>query len=196
MERQASQFVIEQLQSIDKKENAKAVRYLFNCIQDQVAHFVLKNNGKSEDVDDIFQDGFVALFKLVRDKRLDKVENVEAYLYSICRNLWLKKIKKESRNVALTEAQENIAVPEVSVATLVSQERKEALATLFKALGGSCHRVLIYYYYEKLSMVEIAEQMKFASAAVAKNKKSSCLKKLKNLIMESKHYRELLNHLE
>ncbi len=196
MERQASQLIIEQLQSKDKKENAKAVRYLFSCIQDQVAHFILRNNGKSEDVDDIFQDGFVALFKLVRDKRLDKVENVEAYLYSICRNLWLKKIKKESRNISLTEEQENIAVPEVSISTLISQERKEALETLFKALGGSCHRVLIYYYYERLSMVEIAEQMKFASAAVAKNKKSSCLKKLKNLIMESNHYRELLSHLE
>ncbi len=196
MERHSSQNIIAKLQAKDKKENAAAVRYLFNCIQDQVAHFILKNNGEAEDVDDIFQDGFVALLKLVREERIGKVENIEAYLYSICRNLWLKKLKKEGRNVALTKEQEDIAVPEVSVSTLLSKERKEALDTLFQSLGNSCHRVLIYFYYEKLSMVEIAEQMNFSSAAVAKNKKSACLKKLKTLIMESKHYRELLNLIE
>lgn len=196
MEIYSSKRIIEKLQSIDKKENAIAVQYLFRRIQDQVAHFILKNKGAANDIDDIFQDGFIALFKLVRENRIEKVQDVEAYLYSICRNLWLKRLQRATREVELTETQEAIPVPEISVATLLGAEKKEALDTLLKKLGEGCHRIMIYYYYERLTMKQIAEQMNFASADVAKNKKSSCLKKLKKLIMDSPHYRKLLNDKE
>lgn len=196
MEIYSSKRIIEKLQSTDKKENAEAVQYLFRRTQDQVAHFILKNKGTATDVDDTFQDGFIALIKLVREHRIEKVQDIEAYLYSICRNLWLKRLQRSKREVELTETQEAIPVPEVSVAKLLGAEKKEALDTLLKGLGEGCHRIMIFYYYERLSMKQIAEKMSFASADVAKNKKSSCLKKLKKLILDSPHYRKLLNDRE
>ena len=164
-------------------------------MQAQVARFILLNSGKPEDVDDIFQDGLIALYKLAKKDQIGKVANVEAYLYSICRNLWLRRLQRDKKEVELTEVQEAIPTEEVSLSRLLSEERRLALDKLIDQLGDSCRQVLILYYYDRLSMKEIAEQMGFSGDQVAKNKKSNCLKKLREIILNSPHYRSLLKNL-
>ena len=63
---------------------------------------------------------------------------------------------------------------------------------LLESLGKDCKRVLVLYYYERLKMKEIAGIMNFANDQVAKNKKSSCLKKLKSIVSESPRMKDIL----
>jgi len=63
---------------------------------------------------------------------------------------------------------------------------------LLESLGGNCKRILVLYYFDRLKMKEIAEVMNFANDQVAKNKKSSCLKKLKAKISESPRLKDIL----
>ncbi len=195
MERYPDQRIIEQLQSNDKKENEQIILYLHQRMNAQVARFILLNSGGPEDVDDIFQDGLIALYKLAKKGQMEKVANIEAYLYSICRNLWLKKLQREKREVELTEAEETIATEEVSLQSLLSAERQEALDSLMANMGDACRQILRLYYYDRLSMKEIAKQMGFSNDQVAKNKKSICLKKLRQTILNSPHFRSLLNNM-
>jgi len=52
-------------------------------------------------------------------------------------------------------------------------------------LKGDCQRVLKMYYYERLRMSEIARKMGYLNDQVAKNKKSSCLRKLKHHVLKN-----------
>ncbi len=194
MEKYSDQRIKELLQSSQTGENEVAMRYLYERVNEQVGRFILQNRGGPEDVDDIFQDGLIAMYKLAKKGEIDKVVNMEAYLYSVCRNLWLKRLRRDKREVALTEEQEAIPVAEVSLQSLLSEERQEALQSVLGELGDTCRQILIWYYYDRLSMKEIAERMSYSGDQVAKNKKSNCLKKLRQMILNSPHFRSLLKN--
>ena len=49
-------------------------------------------------------------------------------------------------------------------------------------LGDTCRKVLSYYYFDNMSMTEIAEKLGFANADTAKTKKYKCKKELDNMI--------------
>ena len=124
--------------------------------------------------------------------RLDEVNNIQAYFYSICRNLWLKALKKNQRTTALTDEYDTLGEEAIQVTTLLSDEKSTLLDRLLKGLGESCKNILVYYYYERLKMKEIMTLMNFSSEQVAKNKKSSCMKKLKETIAANPNLKELL----
>ena len=45
-------------------------------------------------------------------------------------------------------------------------------------LGETCQKVLRLYYFDKMSMVEIAKQLNFSNGDTAKTKKYKCKKEL------------------
>ena len=194
MEKHSDQRIKEWLRSSRTEDNEAAIRYLHGRVNEQVARLILQNSGGPADVDDIFQEGLIVLYKLAKNGEIEKVANVEAYLYSVCRNLWLKRLRRDKREVALTEEQEDIPVAEVALQSLLSDERQAALRHLLSQLGDSCRQILIWYYYDRLSMKEIAERMNYSGDQVAKNKKSNCLKKLRQAILDSPHFRSLLKN--
>jgi DNA-directed RNA polymerase specialized sigma24 family protein len=49
-------------------------------------------------------------------------------------------------------------------------------------LGDTCRKILTLYYFEKLSMNDIADQLGFANADTAKTKKYKCKKELDHKI--------------
>ena len=64
-------------------------------------------------------------------------------------------------------------------------EEKEAMLKLLSHLGEDCQKVLLYFYYERIKMKEIANRMNFANDQVARNKKVKCLKKLASIMDKS-----------
>ncbi|MFO0265838.1 MAG: RNA polymerase subunit sigma, partial [Cyclobacteriaceae bacterium] len=48
--------------------------------------------------------------------------------------------------------------------------------------GETCRKVLMYYYFDEMSMQEIAEKLGFANTDTAKTKKYKCKQKLDELV--------------
>ncbi|MEM9820528.1 MAG: sigma-70 family RNA polymerase sigma factor [Bacteroidota bacterium] len=184
MNRVPDEVIIKQLASTDTVEGDKALTYLYQRMYTLVKRFVLNNNGAVSDVDDIFQDGLVAFYKLARRGKLHAQINVEAYLYSICRNMWLKQLKKSSRESPISEEMKAIPVEESIIRDLIDEERRNLLDKVLEKLGSKCKKILLYFYYDRLSMKEVSQKMDYANEQVAKNKKSACMKKLRTLIQE------------
>jgi RNA polymerase sigma factor (sigma-70 family) len=65
---------------------------------------------------------------------------------------------------------------------LENKERAEIMQSCIDQLGTTCKKVLMYYYYEGMSMQEIAEKLGFANTNTAKTKKYKCKKKLDTLV--------------
>ncbi len=191
MEKMSDRAIIEHLRSTVAADNEAAFEYLYGLLYIKVVGHIRKNNGSEEEARDIFQDALLAFYKLIRQERVPEDLKTEAYIFSICRNLWLKKLKKQKREVPLEEEAHDVPVLAEQLENLITTEKHEFLEEAIKALGPDCQAVLVAYYYEQLRMEEIREQLHFSSVQVAKNKKYKCMKKLKELVMNTDSFRKL-----
>ncbi|HEY5824107.1 MAG TPA: sigma factor-like helix-turn-helix DNA-binding protein [Cyclobacteriaceae bacterium] len=63
-----------------------------------------------------------------------------------------------------------------------SAEREKIIAKCLDQLGETCRKVLMLYYFDEMSMQEIADKMGFANTDTAKTKKYKCKQKLDELV--------------
>ncbi len=181
----SDEAVVRGLQSSTESELNRTMRYLYERMYESVRRLVLKNNGSEGEVPDVFQDGLIVLYKLALQKKINEETKVEGYLYSICRNLWLKELKKKKRSTELTDEMSAIPVEDAGIKLFVSDKQKSIFETLLSQLGKDCKQLLNYFYFDRKTMKEIVVLMKMTSEQVAKNKKSKCMKKLRELIEDN-----------
>ena len=174
--------ILHRLQFGEASEVDQALSHLHRKVYLMSVRFVKRYRGTQADAEDVFQDGLVALYKLARQGKLAHDVNVEAYLFTICKNLWFKQLKKRKETVELDNVVHNMPVESVQLSTLFSEERRAFIQQLFSHIGEGCRKILTYYYYDRMRMKKIAEVMEYANEQVAKNKKSKCMKLLKELL--------------
>lgn len=184
--------VIEMLKSLDEGKKKAVLTYLHQRVYKTVRNFILRSRGSEQDAEDYFHEGLIAFYLLARKDKLAPDVNVEAYLYTICRNMWNKNIKKQPHKMELSEEFNNIASEDLQLRTLLSEERSELLGQLLASIGKECQQILIKFYFHRLSMKKIAEDLSISGEAVAKNKKSNCMKKLRAIVLDSPFYNNLL----
>lgn len=174
--------LIPMLKSSDKTIRNKALKDLYRVNYPRIATHIKNNSGNPEDAEDIFQDGLIALYQQVTNGTFQGNSSLNTYLFSICKNLWLKRLRKSSTSKEGFELDPEIATDEnLAIDDLIADETTKALADLLDKLKGDCKKILLLFYYEKRRMVEIAKIMGFANDQVAKNKKNRCLKELRVL---------------
>ena len=176
------------LQLGDRASVNKTMIVLHRRLYQQVLRFVKKSKGTSLDAEDVFQEGLLALYMSARKGDLPSYTDVEAYLFGICRNTWLQKLKKAKDVVEIDEESKSMKLEEVVVFKMMKKEEVQEVRRLMGKMGGACKEVLIDYYFHRNRMNEIAEKMGYSSGQVAKNKKSSCIKKLRKLMMDSEFF--------
>lgn len=178
------------IQSDKRSDNDRAFKYFYQDFYSIIEKNILANSGDEQDAEDIFQDGLIVLYHQIKKNQLHLTCSLSTYFYSICRNLWLKRLRKSSRVVELSDTlQQYVAVEESHLKTLEKTEEKKMVASFLDQLNESCRQILFYFYFEKIRMTEIAERMGLSGEQVAKNKKASCMKKLKALIKQAKYFK-------
>lgn len=176
--------ILQNLQSNRSNQQDEGLRALYQLHYGMIEQLVLRNNGEREDAADIFQDGLVALFHKSRQPDFVLTASLKTLLYAICRNLWLMKLRKRKRETPLTDVhQETVSLDAGILDILEDNDRNQLVAEGLQYLGGDCQKVLQLYYFERSRMKEIADTMGYAGEQVAKNKKSRCLRKLREWVL-------------
>jgi len=144
--------------------------------------FVIKNNGNPDDARDIFQEAMIVLFEKARSSSFILSCQLQTYLYSVCRRLWLKRLQKQNRFSSEIETlHEVVAVDdEMNLHERTNRDFKLMEDTLLK-IGEPCKSLLEAFYIEKKSMPEIAVSFGYTNADNAKTQKYKCLIRLKKL---------------
>lgn len=184
--------VIRKLQSLKEQDKDEAFAFLYDKMYKSIRRYILKNKGTSQDVDDIFHNGLIAFYLAARKGTLPENTIVEAYLFTICRNLWRKQQQHQVEEVELRPELNQMPEQDIPLRTILQGERKKLIEKLLEKLGPECQQLMVLYYYERLRMREIAAQMALSGEQVAKNKKSKCLKTLRTLVLSSPMYTDLL----
>ena len=172
--------IVDGLRSKIPEQRTSALNLLYSHCFKQVENYVLKNRGTVTEAEDIFQDGILILFQNVLHNKFRGESSVNTYLYSICKNLWLQKLRKESKIIDHLDLSE-IDLPEN---TDQQQINNQLLLKIMHGLKNDCQKILKEFYYNRKSMDELAKKFRLGSPQAAKNKKSRCLKRLTSLVKE------------
>ena len=164
------------------ENDSKAVEALYKGHFSMIQHFVTNNNGSFDDARDIFQEAMIALYEKVQLDNFALTCQIKTYLFSICKNLWLKRLQQMGKYSAqLNSQEETISVDE----DLDQMEKKDAAFAIMdralNSLGEPCKSLLEGYYLNKKGMQELASQFGYTNADNAKNQKYKCLMRLKKL---------------
>jgi RNA polymerase sigma factor (sigma-70 family) len=166
-----------------KQGDDSALEFLYKKNYRMMVKLILKNSGTEEEAKDIYQDALIVLWQKARSEDFILTSKISTFLYSVCYNLWRKELERKARHTSSEGFDRGEEMP------MDEQEKSTLIQKCIHELGDTCKQVLLYCYYDKLSMTEIAEKMGFANADTAKTKKYKCKqeldKKIKSLYNSS-----------
>lgn len=189
------QEIITILKKNDLAGGTQALKILYKNNYFMVEDYILKNSGTKEDAKDIFQDSVIVLYKNLKKETFVLSGKISTYLYSITRNLWLKKLRDSKiTSVDLEDHRESFIDEENIVEEIEYSEHQIMIGKMLHQAGERCKKILKAFYYEKLSMKKIASTQGYSSEQIAKNQKVRCLKKIRSILNKNEHYFENLEN--
>ncbi len=159
---------------------------LYKKYYNLVLKFIVNNSGSEEHAQDIYQETIIVLFENVQKAEFALNCQLQTYIYSIAKRLWLKQLKKLGRTYLLKEEDEN-ELTDVTTELAEHEQKEEEMERVNKSLielGEPCASLIRDFYVNKQSMEEIAEKFGYTNADNAKNQKYKCLQRLKRYFFE------------
>ncbi|MBK9146306.1 MAG: sigma-70 family RNA polymerase sigma factor [Flavobacteriales bacterium] len=175
-------------------EEDMALKQIYREHFHAVSGYVQRNSGDADAARDVFQDGVLVLYRNIKEDRFNGESAIGTYLYSICRYLWLKSLRKRGR--ISDDAEADLVSYGTPLIELIDAERRSMVLALFDQLGEACKRILLLSFYEDLDMREIAAHTGLKDEQNARNKKYKCLKGLKEKMDEHGGLAHWLNELQ
>jgi RNA polymerase sigma factor (sigma-70 family) len=157
------------------KGDEKALEFIYKKYYRMMTKLVITNSGTEDEARDVYQDALVVFWQKARSGNLVLTSKISTYVYSICQNLWRKELDRKKR---LSNEEKDSA----ESLDLDGPEREKIIARCMEQLGETCRKVLMYYYFDEMSMQEIADKLGFANTDTAKTKKYKCKQKLDELV--------------
>lgn len=167
------------------------MEYLYKGIFPKIKSYILSNSGSEEDALDIFQDSIVILCKQINAGKFNRQHEVAAFLFSVGRNLWINKAKREKKVDSFPENYE-INENENFSDMIITKEKRKLLNEIIEKLGRKCFELLQYAIFYQAKPDEIIEKMGFSTVNAVKTQKYKCKKKLEQILEEKKVYKEVI----
>jgi len=182
--------IVEYLSEGGRRES-RAIQQLLDQNRSKISSYVLKNSGNSSDAETVLVEGVTELVFNVRKGKFRGDSTLSTYLFSICRSLWLKSLKKNKRyadddGIILMEDSSDSPLQMFN-----EQQIKSEVSYLLSSVGEACKKVL-EMWSQHYSMQDISIQLGYKNSQIAMNKKNRCLTKLKDIVKDNASHRELL----
>ena len=175
--------ILEGLRAPERQNNDRAFAEIYTYHYTAVEKLIRKQGGTSEDAQDVFQEVLIILYEKIRQPDFKLECKLSTYMLSITKNIWHKKLKRLRlhQNIVQENHKQNLHVEEEAPTEYAMLANEKRLTELLSHLGPDCRKVLRLYYFDRLSMRQIAEIMGYSNEQVAKSKKSRCMQLLRQL---------------
>ena len=166
-----------------RKGDEEALVLLYASNRKPIYSFVARNNGTTADAEDLLQDALIVLWERVGAGRYEHEAKISTFLYATARNMWLRRLARQRREVPIgIHAEEPIEDGASALDAIISNEQETTIARALQTLGEPCRKLLLLFYWEERSMEQIAAELGFANAETVKSKKYQCKKALQKLL--------------
>lgn len=171
-------------EALSRKNFSKAIEKLYECHFNEVIDHIVAKGGSEDDGADVFQESIITLIDLLKQEKFRQESSIRTYLFGIVTNKWLNDIRSKERRKKHAEL---YAVKELEKTETIEIVKKEDnLIVLLNKLEEPCKEILVGFYFGNKSMKVLLEEFDFKNEQVLRNRKSLCMKKLKELIQEDK----------
>ena len=157
------------------KGDEKALEYLYKKYYRMMTKMIINNSGSEEEAKDIYQEALLVFWQKAISGEFVLTSKISTFIYSVCQNLWRKELDRKKR--LSNEEKDSLEFQDGD-----QKEKAKIVIDCINQLGDTCKNILMYYYYDGMSMSEIAEKLGFANTNTAKTKKYKCKMKLDELV--------------
>jgi len=183
MTKDNSEYIVSALKDINIEQ---PVNELYQRYFENIVSQVCVNGGNREDGSDIFQDAVLILIEKVKSGQFKGNSSIKTFLSAIARNLWLFELRTRSRRKNRETLYTNLEDTTTGTEEVFFSNKQHLdLEIIFNEIGETCKKILTGFYYEEKSMKEILTEVDYENEQVLRNKKSKCMKKLKELIQNN-----------
>ena len=171
----------QQLVDAIKNGDKDAMVQLYKDNGSSIRNYVLKNNGNSDDAEDVLQDTCIALWEKIQNNQIELRAKLSTLAFAIARNQWLKRLNKLSKSVQI----DGINTEKMSAHTDSFQfDDKKKVQEVLGLIGEKCKELLTLFYFDGFDMNTIAEKMNYNNADTVKAKKHQCFKSLQEQFLK------------
>lgn len=187
MSKAAMQFTDQQFLQGLREGDSDVLSALYKRHYNIVLKLVVNNSGSSDEAADIYQESIIVLYENAEKPGFELKCQLQTYIYSVAKRLWLKQLKRKGRTYLMKEEEENYIVDVTEDLSLHHKKETdfEKIEKSLQELGEPCSSLIRDFYVQQLSMDEIADKFGYTNSDNAKNQKYKCLQRLKKYFFES-----------
>lgn len=177
--------MIDWIQEIKSNENA-ALQKIYQDFRAAFISYIQKDNQVSnEEAIELFQNSVIILYDNVIQGKVDTIDNLKSYLFTIGRNKAYELFRRRKKNTSYED---------ISFAHYIAVENSNEKETfenqimimqqVLRKMGHPCKTLLELFYFKKLANKEIAVLMDYQNENTVKTKKYKCVQRARNLFVE------------
>ena len=159
-----------------------ALAYLYDKNIRMIMKYILQNNGTESDAIEVLQDALVVLWEKILKEDFILTSKLSTFLFGIARNIWLRELARRKKLINLDGLRNNPDDLPDAAEKIEKDELVEIIKQCMRKLSNLCQNILVKFYFEERSMLEISQHLGLANEDVAKSKKYQCKNELKRLI--------------
>ncbi|EDP72165.1 RNA polymerase, sigma-E factor; heat shock and oxidative stress [Flavobacteriales bacterium ALC-1] len=170
--------------------DSKTIKAIYEANFYKVKSFVIKNSGQQQDAEDVFQKALLQLAVRYKKEKFVIKTSFEAYLFTVCKNLWRRELNKSKNKVtkdSLTELPDDN--DDIALAVL-EQKRWELFTESLELISDNCKQIL-KLYFAKTSYADMMMKFKYNSETVVRQRVFKCKNKLKELVKKDNRFKAL-----
>lgn len=156
----------------------------------KVKKFVVQNKGSEQDAEDVFQKALIQIAVRYKKNPFSITSNFHAYLFTACKNIWRREIKKSLRWVTKESSEEQVYVKNDEAFALLEQERLELFQAALELSSDNCKSILKMFFND-VPYSEMVSELGYSTETVARQRVFKCKKKLIDLIKSSSRFNDL-----
>jgi len=183
------------LQALRSGHDRDVLKYIYDTLFPKVNRYIKHNSGDQDAAFDVFQDSIMVFYKYVKEDKFDPKYDIGAFVFAVSKNLWLNRLRKESREVVLPEYVDFSDIGGDVMDRLITREREEAISEILAKLGQRCEELLRYSIFFRMKNTEICEKMGFSTENAVKTRKYKCMQKMISFIEERPGLKKALQEL-
>lgn len=170
--------------------NTKVVKEIYVSNFFKIKAFVLKNNGQQQDAEDVFQKALLQLAVRYKKERFLITSSFEAYLFTVCKNLWRRELNKSKIKVTNNEFIEPKDENKDVALAILEQRRWELFTESLELISDNCRQIL-KQFFAKVSYAKMVETFGYNSETVVRQRVFKCKNKLKEIVQKDARFKVL-----
>lgn len=170
--------------------NSKVIKAIYENNFFKVRSFVMDNKGQQTDAEDIFQKALLQLAVRYKKEKFEITSSFEAYLFTVCKNLWRRELNKVKIRVTKHDVLELKDENEDIAMAVIEQKRWELFTECLELISENCKAVL-KLYFSKISYKDMVKKLNYNSETVARQRVFKCKNRLTELVKMDKRFNAL-----